>query len=193
MSRKFITAALFAVLMLTPRLAQAADKYEFDKGHTYIGFAISHIGLSTTYGAFRDFDGTLIIDEAAPEKSSVDVTIKVASVDTLHAKRDEHLRGKDFFNVEQFPAMTFKSTQIKSTGKTTARMRGDLTMLGVTKPVTLEVTLNAKKEHPMSKKMTVGFEAQGKLKRSDFGLSKGIPAVGDEVTLTISTEAQQSN
>lgn len=193
MSRKFMTAALFAVLMLAPRLAQAADKYELDASHTYVGFAVTHLGLSTTYGAFRDLTGNLLIDEASPEKSSVNVTMQTKSVDTGHAKRDEHLRGKDFFNVEQFPTMTFRSTEVKPTGKTTARVTGDLTMLGVIKPVTLDVKFNAKKEYPRTKKMAVGFEAQGKLKRSDFGLSQGIPMVGDEIVLTISTEAQQSD
>jgi polyisoprenoid-binding protein YceI len=179
-------------LVLAPVHLHAADKYTFDKSHTYIGFEISHMGLSTTFGSFGDFDGTLLIDEQAPQNSKVDVTINAASIDTGHEARDNHLRGADFFNAEKFPTMTFTATKIEKAGEGMVRMTGDLTLLGVTKPILLDVKLNKKGPHPRSGKMMAGFDARGVLKRSDFGMSKGVPMVGDEVALTISTEVQQT-
>ena len=128
-----------------------------------------------------------------PANSRIEVTIETASVDTFFAKRDEHLRSADFFNVAEHPTMTFKSTKVERTGENTARMVGDLTLLGVTKPVALDVTLNAFKENPINNKMTAGFTATGSIKRSEFGMKAYVPAVGDTVALRIDMEMQKVN
>ncbi|WP_421866356.1 YceI family protein [Parvibaculum sp.] len=189
MTRLAAAAAALAFLA-TPVLA--ADTYQIDTSHTYLGFEINHLGFSTTYGRFSDVSGTIELDEENPEASSVDVKIVPASVYTGHEERDEHLRGEDFFNVEEFPDMSFKSTSIERTGEETGKITGDLTMHGVTKPVTLDTTFTKKGDYPMQEGMkAVGFNATTSLKRSDFGIDKYVPMVGDEVTITISLEAQR--
>lgn len=189
MTRLAAAAAALAFLA-TPVLA--ADTYQIDTSHTYLGFEINHLGFSTTYGRFSDVSGTIDLDEENPEASSVDVKIVPASVYTGHEERDEHLRGEDFFNVEEFPDMSFKSTSIERTGEETGKITGDLTMHGVTKPVTLDTTFTKKGDYPMQEGMkAVGFNATTSLKRSDFGIDKYVPMVGDEVTITISLEAQR--
>ncbi|MEP2827898.1 YceI family protein [Parvibaculum sp.] len=189
MTRLAAAAAALAFLA-TPVLA--ADTYQIDTSHTYLGFEINHLGFSTTYGRFSDVSGTINLDEENPEASSVDVKIVPASVYTGHEERDEHLRGEDFFSVEEFPDMSFKSTSIERTGEETGKITGDLTMHGVTKPVTLDTTFTKKGDYPMQEGMkAVGFNATTSLKRSDFGIDKYVPMVGDEVTITISLEAQR--
>jgi polyisoprenoid-binding protein YceI len=183
-----IAFASIAALILSP-LAHA-DEYEIDPTHTHVGFTISHMGFSETYGVFKNVSGTLTLDEAKPEASKIDVTIDVASLDTANEKRDEHVKGKDFLDAATYPTMTFKSTKVEVTGKDTATITGDLTLHGVTKPVGLFVKLNKAGPSPMDKSRQVaGFSALGKLKRSDFGITTYIPMIGDEVTLAISTEA----
>jgi len=182
------TAAVLA-LLATPALA---DTYQIDTSHTYLGFEISHLGFSTTYGRFTDVSGTIDLDEENPEASSVKVTIVPASIYSGDEKRDEHLRGADFFNVEEFPEMSFKSTSIEQTGEETGKITGDLTMHGVTKPVTLDTSFTKKGDYPMQEGVkAVGFNATASLKRSDFGIDKYVPMVGDEVTIIISLEAQR--
>lgn len=168
--------------------AQAAN-YTFDKAHTQILFNINHLGFSQSYGEFLDYDGTIMFDEDAPETGSVDVTIKTASIDMDDEKWDEHLKDEDYFNVEKFPDMTFKSTAITRTGDNTADMVGDLTILGVTQPVTLAVTHNKSGKHAFSGKYVSGFSATGIIKRSDFGMKKGLPLVSDDVNLILEVEA----
>lgn len=180
------TALAFAL----PAAAQAADTYQIDASHTHVGFTISHMGFSETYGVFKNVSGTLTLDQAKPQASKVDVTIDVASIDTANEKRDEHLKSDAFFDVAKYPTMTFKSTKVEVTGKDTATVTGDLTLHGVTKPVGLVVKLNKAGESPMRKGVQVaGFSALGKLKRSDFGIKTYVPMIGDEVTIAISTEA----
>ena len=166
--------------------------FNFDKSHAHITFAVSHLGFSTTHGQFREFDGTLMLDEADPAQSSVEVTIQAGSIDSAWEKRDEHLRGADFFDVEKHPTMTFKSTGIDVTGDKSAKMTGDLTLLGVTKPVTLDVALNQLGEHPFSKKTHAGFTATGTIDRAEYGMTYGVPAVGQNVVIRIDIEAEKA-
>jgi polyisoprenoid-binding protein YceI len=147
------------------------------------------MGLSHSFGKFTDYQGAISLDEADPEKSAVDVVIQTASVDLNDDKWNEHVKGKDFFDVEKFPTMTFKSTKIEKTGDQTANVTGDLTLLGVTKPVTLTVVHNKTGKHPMKDVMATGFSATGTIKRSDFGMKYGLPMVGDDVKLIIEAEA----
>ena len=189
---KWFATALAAFLLIAGASPLLADPYVIDPGHTHVGFKVTHLGFSETYGTFNNVSGIYDLDKDNPEKSSVDVDIKTASIDTNHEKRDEHLRGPDFFNVEKFPDMTFKSTKVEQTGDKTAKVTGDLTLHGVTKPVTLDVTLLAAGPYPMDKSITVaGFNATTTIKRSDFGMTTYVPMISDEVEITISTEARK--
>lgn len=191
MIRKISTLALGSVLAagITFSAAHAAvDHYVLEKPHTQIVFLADHLGFSHSVGKFTDYTGQFTFDTADPEKSSVDVTINTSSIELNDPKWNEHLKGADFFNVEKFPTMTFKSTKIEKTGDNTANITGDLTLLGVTKSVTLAVKHNNSARHPFSGKYVSGFSATGKIKRSEFGMGYGLPAMGDEVDLIIEVE-----
>ena len=184
---RMATAA--AVLALSASPALAADEFAFDHSHTHVLFFVDHLGFSTTQGEFLEFDGTLMLDTEAPENSSVTVSIATDSIDTGYADRDEHLRSGDFFNVEEYPEMTFASTGVTVTGENSAEVAGDLTILGVTQPVTLDVTLNGLGAHPFNGSTVAGFSATTTIGRSDFGMDFGVPAIGDEIEIRIETEA----
>jgi polyisoprenoid-binding protein YceI len=193
-------AAMFAVsAQPSPAgdLAKAeGGHYTIDKSHAKIVFSINHLGFSTYYGIFNDFAGSLDLDSAAPAKSALSVTINVAGIVTTDRKLDANLKSDAFFDVAKFPKATFKSTSIELTGEGTGKLTGDLTLHGVTKPVTLDVTFNGSGTPPMSKACVVGFDAVGMLKRSDFGIKNFVPFVGDDVKLLISCEfdrAQQAH
>tara|TARA_R110002110_G_scaffold340841_4_gene551114 strand:+ start:25 stop:609 length:585 start_codon:yes stop_codon:yes gene_type:complete len=193
MNKMNTVAAIAAALafLTTPALAET-ETYQIDTSHTYVGFEVDHLGFSTTYGRFKDVSGTIELDEADPEKSAVDVKIVPASIDTGDEKRDEHLRGEDFFDIGKFPGMSFKSTGIEKTGETTGKITGDLTLHGVTKPVTFDATLNKMGAYPMGDNVTAaGFSASLTIRRSDFGMDKWAPMIGDEIPITISLEAQK--
>ena len=188
---RLVGLAVAAVLVLALP-AQATDSYSFDKSHADAVFKVSHLGFSNTWGRFNDVEGTLMLDEANPGASSVDVTIQSASIDTNHGKRDDHLRNADFFNVGAFPTITFKSTGVEVTGEKTARITGDFTLLGVTKPVVLDTMLNSIAEHPFQAGVTVaGFTATTTIKRSDFGMAYGVPGIGDEIEIFLDIEAMK--
>lgn len=177
-------------LSLSPVLAHAqVETYSFDKVHTQIFFAVDHLGFTQSYGRFLDFDGGITFDRDAPENSEVHVTVQTDSINMDDEKWDAHLKNQDFFHVETYPEMTFKSTGIKLTGEKTADITGDLTLLGVTKPVTLHTTFNKADKHPFGDEYHAGFTAKGALKRSDFGMTYGLPGVGDDVELMINVEA----
>jgi polyisoprenoid-binding protein YceI len=169
-----------------PGLA-VADSYTIDPAHTFPNFTINHLGFSTLHGRFDKSSGKITMDRAKGT-GSVEVVVEVASVSTGFPKRDEHLRSPDFFNATEFPEMVFKSTKVSFEGKG-AKVEGQLTMKGVTKPVTLDVTSINCGVHPFSKKQVCGFNATAKIHRSDFGVNYALPAVGDEVDLDIEVEA----
>jgi polyisoprenoid-binding protein YceI len=168
--------------------AQAADSYTLDPTHTFPRFEISHFGFSTHHGQFNKTAGKLVLDRAA-KTGSVEITVQTASVGTGDPKLEEHLRSPDFFNVEKFPTMAFKSKSVKFNGDVPASAEGDLTLLGVTKPLTLSIARVKCAPHPMLKKEGCGAEVTGTLKRSDFGMKTYIPNLGDEVTMRIQIEA----
>lgn len=191
--RYFVLSAL-SFLMIAAFGAQAraeATKFVLDKPHTQIAFFINHLGFSNSLGKFTDYEGFIMYDQAEPAKSSVEVTIKTASIDLDDQKWNEHMIGADFFNVEKFPEMTFKSTAIEVTGDHTANITGDLTILGVTKPVILSAVHNQTGKHPFSGKTGAGFSATTAIKRSDFGMGYGLPAVGDDVRIMIEVESYE--
>ena len=159
-----------------------------DASHSQPYFEIGHFGYSIQRGTFDKVEGTIVVD-AEKKTGSADVTIDVNSLNTGWAARDKHLKTADFFNVEKFPTMTFKSTSFKFDGDKLASVDGNFTLLGVTKPVTLTVSQFHCGDHPMMKKYWCGAEASATIKRSDFGMTTFVPAVSDEVHLVIPVEA----
>lgn len=192
--KRLLLAAAAAVMLFAPAAARAELKeYTLDKPHTQILFFVDHMGVSKSSGEFLDYSGKFTFDPENVKNpdAKVDVTIKTDSLDLGDAKWDEHTKSKDLLNVAQFPEMKFASTGVEFTGDKTAKLTGDLTLMGVTKPVTLAVTYNACGVHAMSKAPICGFSATGSFKRSEFGLTYGIPMVGDDVELRIEVEAAQ--
>lgn len=190
MKKLLLTAAMSLVLLGGASSAARAEvqTYDFDKAHTQVLFFVNHLGFSNSQGEFLDYNGYFTFDQNHTEKSKIDVTIKTSSIDMDDDNWDDHLKGADFFNVEKFPDMTFKSTAIKVTGDNTANITGDLTLLGVTKPVTLNVTHNKSGTHPYTGKHVAGFSATGVVKRSEFGMNYGLPGVADDVHLRLEVE-----
>ncbi len=167
--------------------------WSLDMSHSEITFAVKHMMISTVRGKFNTFSGTVDFNESDPTLSTVDVSVDLASVDTRDAKRDGHLTSPDFFDVANYPTMTFKSTSVKKISDTQAKLTGDLTIRGVTKPVTLDVTYNGQAKSPWGM-TSAGFSATGKLNRKDFGLEwnmaleTGGVLVGEEVSIVIEAE-----
>jgi len=184
--KKVILASL--LLLLTSGYAMAA-KYKIDPTHTYPNFTINHLGFSTMHGHFAKTKGSMEYD-AASGTGSVNVTIDASSIYTGFKKRDDHLRSPDFFNAVEFPEITFKSTSAKLSGGS-GTVDGKLTIMGITKDVTLNVSKIHCGKHPFNKKLTevCGFDATAKVKRTDFGMKYGIPAIGDDVTIMLEVEA----
>ncbi|MGO8755529.1 MAG: YceI family protein [Gallionellaceae bacterium] len=189
MLKQKMFAVLFAASL--PLAAMAADSYTIDPPHTFPRFMINHLGFSTMEGRFDKTSGKVTLDRAA-KKGSIDITIDASSVSTGFAKRDEHLRSPDFFNVVEFPTITYKSNSIKFKGDTPSSVDGELTMAGVTKPVTLTIddfNCGPDPMEPLKKKQKCGAAASAEIKRSDFGIKFGLPAVGDDVKFVLEVEA----
>jgi polyisoprenoid-binding protein YceI len=163
-----------------------AGTYNVESGHTQIVWAVSHFGLTTFYGTFSDASGRLTLDPKNPTASTLSVSIPVASVLSTSAKLDGMLKGPGWFDGAKYPAITFVSTKVTPTGGGEARVDGTLTMHGVSKPETLAVKFNGAAINPVDHAYSVGFEASGSVRRSDFGVTAYVPAVGDDVTLMIS-------
>ena len=188
-ANKILVAALLAAAFAGP--AAAAETYEFDPNHTVIEFGWNHFGYSNPTARFDTFSGKLQLDTADLTKSSVEVTIPISGLDTDITKLDDHLKSPDFFDAAKFPDATFKSTKVEKAGENALKVTGDLTIHGVTKPVTLDVTVNKIADHPMSKLPTAGFDAKATIKRSEFGMSGFVPAVSDEIQIHITTETRK--
>jgi polyisoprenoid-binding protein YceI len=189
MRKSLLSFVATAVLAAAASSAMAApETYTIDSTHTYPRFSYSHFGLSTQQSLFKKASGTIVFDKA--EKSaSVDVTIDIGSVDSASPLTD-HIKGEDFFDAAKFPTATFKSTKVVFEGDKPAKIEGNLTLKGVTKPVTLTVTQFTNMEHPMMKGHdAIGANATTVVKRTDFNMGKYAPYVGDDVTITLSIEA----
>ncbi|HUT47908.1 MAG TPA: YceI family protein [Alphaproteobacteria bacterium] len=194
MKFKTIFGALAAATILTTLPAGAADKLTIDPDHASAHFRVMHIGYSRLQVRFNDVRGNIVFDQADITKSSVSVVIKTASVDSNHKKRNEHLRSPDFFNAKEFPEMKFVSTRIEKTGAKTGKIHGNLTLLGVTKPVTLDVTFNRMGPNPLpgyNKIPTAGFSASTKIMRSNWGMKYALKGIGDQVEIWLEVEAQK--
>ncbi|MBL8262583.1 MAG: polyisoprenoid-binding protein [Xanthomonadaceae bacterium] len=179
-----------AALALASTVAFAAPlTYKIDANHTDVVASWSHFGFSNPIAHFGQVDGFITYDPAKVGDSKVEVTIPLAGLNSHVTSFDEHLRSDDFFDAANHPNITFKSTSVKSAGKDKLTVVGDLTIKGITKPVTLAVTINKLGVQPMAKREAAGFAATATIKRSDFGVGKYAPNVSDDVTLSITTEA----
>lgn len=180
-----------STLTYTPELT---GDYTFDPAHTRLGFVARHAMVSKVRGSFKGFEGTVHIDAADPTKSSVKVAIEVTSIDTGIEQRDEHLRTNDFFDAPTHPKITFESTKIEPAGDQKFNVTGDLSIRGVTKPVTVEVEFTGAAKDPYGNER-VGFEGRTVIDRKEFGvnwnatLDAGGVMVGDKVTLELDVEA----
>lgn len=186
----FVKYIIFSILFLFSNGIFAADTYTLDPMHTYVLWHINHFGFSNPSGKWLA-EGTLVLDEEKPQNSKVNVNIQTANFITGIPELDKHLKGPLFFDVARFPTATFVSNQIEVKDKKTALVHGILTVHGVSKPVTLDVTLNKMAMNPVSNKMSAGFSAITKIKRSDFGITTALPGLGDDVTLNIEAEANK--
>jgi polyisoprenoid-binding protein YceI len=193
--RKTLLAALLAAAPAMA-LAQAAPDtnpahvkagtFQVEPSHTRILFAVSHMGFTTWYGDFTGATGTLTLDPAKLADTSFTITIPANSVSTTNTKLDGELNGPEWFDTAKYPTITFKSEKVERTGHDRALVTGELTFHGVTRPETLNVTFNAGGMNGLTKQYTIGFNATGTLKRSDFNQSTYVPLIGDDVSLIIS-------
>jgi len=182
-----VLAVMLTVLATAP--AQAADTYKIDtaNAHAFIEFKIQHLGFSWLLGRFNKFDGEFVLDESNVANSRVKVTIDVASLDSNHAERDQHLRSKDFFDVAKFPTASFVSTKIVKTGDKSADITGDFTLKGITKPVTLKATYVGGGKDPWGG-FRQGFEATTQLTLKDFGIDYNLGPAAEVAQIYISLE-----
>ena len=180
--------AVAALVLASPSLAFAAE-YVIDSAHSAANFTVKHMMVSNVRGSFSKVTGTVNLDEKDLTKSTVEAVIDATTVNTNEPKRDEHLKSADFLDVAKFPTITFQSTGVEVIDDDAAKVTGDLTIKGVTKPVVLDVELNKLAPSPMTQAPTAGFTATTVIKRSDFGVSAYVPAVGDELTVRIDAES----
>lgn len=195
MTRSPLLAAALVLATSGPALAQVANhepsqvqagSYVIDPTHTQVGFGVSHMGFTTYYGHFADASGTLELTPKNPAGSKLSVSVPTASVSTTSEKLDGELKSEQWFDAAKYPTITFVSTQIVPSGHGAARVTGDLTMHGVTKPVTFDAKFVGAGTNPLDRRYTVGFAITGLISRSDFGVKTYVPLIGDEVAITIS-------
>lgn len=180
--------SLIVMGWITGTALAAPQAYTVDPHHTFPSFEVNHLGFSTQRGRFDSTRGRIVLDRQAQEVSA-EITIDAASIDTGLDKLEAHLRKPDFFDVEKYPTITFKSTDARFRGETLVELDGELTMHGVTRPVRLEVHNFKCGIHPLTKKPLCSADISGTIKRSDFGIKYLVPMVGDEVKLLIQIEA----
>ena len=180
--------ALAGLLGAAVSVQAAPVTYKLDPGHTMVLFSWNHFGYSNPTANFGLGEGTLVFDEQHPANSSVEVSLPLADLDTHVPALDEHLKKPDFLNADQYPVVTFKSTEVQPLGGNKFKVTGNLTVHGVTRPVVLDATLNKVGPHPMTKAPSIGFDATASIKRSDFGVGAYVPNVSDELSIRITTE-----
>lgn len=188
MNKLAIVAAASALSAFSAAAFAAPETFNVEPTHTYPRFEYSHFGYSNQQQRFDKTSGKIVLDRAA-QTGSVDVTIDATSVNTGYALFNQHIQAEDYFDTAKFPTITFKSTKVKFEGGKPVAVDGNLTIKGVTKPVTLTVTSFHSMPHPMLKKDAIGANATTKVKRSEFNMGKNVPYVSDEVSLTIAVEA----
>lgn len=185
-AQKSIAALVLAIAGFAPATF-AADTYEIDPVHSTFVFKIKHFNVAFLNGRINDSSGTIVVDETDPSKSSVQLELKTASIDTNVEKRDTHLKSADFFNVEKFPVLTFKSKSVKKVDGTNYDVTGDFTLLGVTKELTVKITRVGTGKDPWGGTRT-GFDGSFTIKRSDYGMTFMLDGIGDEVQISLGVE-----
>lgn len=185
---KPLTILAAALLSIAGAASAKPAHYNLDPNHTQVAISWSHFGFSHPAARFDSVTGDFNFDAVDPTRSSIVVTIPIASLDTGVAALDKHLKGPDFFDAAQFATATFKSTRVQRVGDNGLKVSGDLTIHGVTKPAVLDVTINKVGDHPMGG-AAAGFDAKTVIRRSDFGITKYVPNVSDDIQVTITTEA----
>ena len=191
---KKLAIILPAFFVLTA-FTTAITTWQNDDPHSQLGFTVTHLGIADVSGTFNDFDVTVKSSKPDFSDASFELTVKTASIDTRVEARNNHLKSADFFDVSKYPTLHFKSTSIKKAGKNKYKLFGDLTMHGITKPVTMDLLYRGTTENPMSKKKTAGFQLTGTIKRSDFNVGPGFPApmISDEVHIKADGEFIQED
>ena len=189
MKKKFMFMSLSAVLAaLGTSAAFAANTYKIDPNHTYPSFEADHMGISVWRGKFNKSEGTIVLDPAA-KAGALDIVVDINSIDFGHDKMNEHAKKEDIFDAAKFPTATFKSTKVNFTGDVPTSVDGELTLRGVTKPLTLTINKFKCIVHPMHKREVCGADVSGQFQRSDFGINAGLPRFSPEVKLAIQVEA----
>ena len=188
---KTFTVAAGAVLVLTmTTMAAGADTWKVDPVHSLALFRVQHLGAGYTHGVFTGISGQITFNEAQPESGSIEIVVETASINTFNAARDRHLANEDFFDVEKYPEMRFKSTAWKHVDGDTFEITGEFTLHGVTK----SIQVKAEKTGVGTGRgggALIGFETTFSIKRSDYGMTNMIPAAGDEVRITVAIEAAE--
>ncbi|WP_317445572.1 YceI family protein [Streptomyces collinus] len=169
-SRKESTPTASAPAAVNPDLAALSGEYTIDPAHSTIGFVARHAMVTNVKGGFQDFTGTLSLDGAKPEQSTANIDVTMQSIETGNADRDGHLKSADFFKTDEFPTMTFRSTKVEALGGDDYRITGDLSLLGVTKPLTIDLEFNGAAKDPFGNER-VGFEGKAEILRSEWGLT----------------------
>lgn len=169
----------------------ADNSYNIDGVHSSVMFRVKHLGVSYSYGRFNKIKGTIVFDEKAPEKSSIEAEIDTESVDTNNGGRDKHLKSPDFLNTKQFPAITFKSSAVKKSKDREYEITGDFTLHGVTKKITVKAEHVGSAKDPRAGAIT-GFDLVFQIKRSDYDMKYGMEGIGDDVTIHAGIEAALS-
>jgi len=187
MLRRILFTSLLAVAA-SPAFA-AAQKYDIDTGHTQVQFTWNHFGFSNPSATLEKISGDFELDTADLTKSTISVTLPLEGLHTGVPKLDEHLKSKDFFDAATNPNITFKSTKVEKSGAERLKVTGDLTVHGVTKPVTLDVKINKIGDNPMVKAPSAGFDADTTIKRSEFGVGAYVPNVGDDIKVHITFDS----
>jgi polyisoprenoid-binding protein YceI len=168
--------------------------WQVDKAHSSIEFSVRHMMISKVRGRFEDFDAVVNFDEHSPANTTVDVNVQLASINTKENQRDGHLKSPDFFDVETYPTMTFKSTQVEQTGENQAKLVGDLTVKDITRQISLDVDFVGQAHNPFTGQLTYGFSASGKINRKNWGmtwnqaLETGGILVGEDISINIELE-----
>ena len=196
-----VTSLALLALLAAPVVAQLpgapdpsrvpSGSYKVEPGHTQVLFTLNHLGFTQYTGQFREPTGTLVLDRANPARDRLDISFPIAKVSTTVPALDAHLQKEEFFNAAKFPTGHFVSTRVALTGNT-ATITGDLTLKGVTHPVTLQARFIGAGVNPLNKKTTVGFQATTSIQRSQWGVSYALPAVSDNVDLTINAAFEPS-
>lgn len=191
---RFAEWLLAGALALAGPSAGWAAPYVMDKSHAHVTFAVSHLGFSMVHGQFREFEATIDFDPGNVEATRVDFRIDASSVETFWEARDRDLRSKNFLNVAEHPYITFRTTSVVPTGTDTADITGDVTILGVTRPVTFQAKLNKLAPSPFRRDTTIaGFTVTGVLDRTEFGMRYAAPAIGATVEIRLDLEISPAN